>query len=177
MLYGNPQLSGMEKTFHPDEIIVSKTNLAGKLTYANRTFYKLSGMSEKECIGKQHNIIRNPNMPRSIFDLLWKTIKGGEEIFAYVNNRSKNGDHYWVLAHVTPSQDNQGNIIGYHSNRRVPNKPVLNDKIVPLYQELLSIEKSSATPKEGLMNAYTRIDQLLNEYKMTFNELMFAMDS
>ena len=64
-------------------------------------------------------------MPRCVFELLWNTVQDGKELFAYVNNRSSNGDNYWVFAHVTPSFDTTGNIVGYHSNRRVPNREVL----------------------------------------------------
>lgn len=118
-------LTGVERTFSPDEIIVSKTDLTGKITYGNRTFYRLAGLEESDCLGVQHNLIRHPEMPRAVFKLLWDTIAAGEEIFAYVVNRSANGDHYWVFAHVTPSRDNSGRIVGYHSNRRVPNKKVI----------------------------------------------------
>jgi PAS domain S-box-containing protein len=174
-LYGNPQLTGVEKTFEPDEIIVSKTDLTGKITYGNRTFYKLAGMGEKDCVGVQHNLIRHPKMPRCVFDLLWKTLKSGNEIFAYVLNRSLNGDEYWVFAHVTPSRDQAGDITGYHSNRRVPNGAVLKQHIVPLYTDLLGIEKSQANPKAGMETATAKIDELLAEHKMGFNELMFSL--
>jgi len=171
----NAILTGVETTFLENEIIVSKTDLTGKLVYGNRTFYKMAGMDEKECIGKQHNIIRNPDMPRSVFDLLWDNIKGGNEIFAYVNNRAKNGDNYWVLAHVTPSRDRNNQIVGYHSNRRSPNKSIITDKIIPLYKDLMSIEQSAASPKDGLNNARKKIDEILRDTKMEFNQLIFSM--
>jgi PAS domain S-box-containing protein len=174
-LYGNPQLSGVEKTFDEDEIIVSKTDLTGKLTYGNRTFYRLAGLPEKDCLGKQHNIIRNPTMPRAVFELLWNTLKDGKEIFAYVVNRSANGDHYWVFAHVTPSLDGSGNIIGYHSNRRVPNRQVLHQHIEPLYTNLLQMEKSAPSPKDGLTASYQAVADLLTENKVGFNEFMFSL--
>ncbi len=174
-LYGNPQLSGVEVTFDPDEIIVSKTDLTGKLTYGNRTFFRLAGMDESECLGEQHNIVRNPTMPRAVFELLWNTIKSGNEIFAYVVNRSKNGDHYWVFAHVTPSYDASGNMVGYHSNRRVPNRQVLNEHIIPLYKNLLSVEQSASSPKDGLAASYKAVEDLLAENKLGFNEFMFSL--
>lgn len=174
-LYGNPQVTGVEKTFGEDEIIVSKTDLTGKLTYGNRTFYRLAGLSEEECIGQQHNIIRNPNMPRAVFELLWNTLKDGKEIFAYVVNRSANGDHYWVFAHVTPSRDSSGNIVGYHSNRRVPNRSVLNEHIIPLYKNLLTMEQSAASPKDGLDASYQAVLDLCAENNMGFNEFMFSL--
>ncbi len=174
-LYGNPELSGNERFFNEDEIIVSKTDLQGNITYANRTFFKLAGVSEKECIGQPHNLIRNPTMPRCVFKLLWDTLKSDQEIFAYVNNRSSNGDHYWVFAHVTPSHDNNGNVIGYHSNRRVPNRKVLQQHIIPLYEDLLATEKTHASPKEGLQASLGKIDSILKENKMGFNEFMFSL--
>ncbi len=174
-LYGNPQVTGVEKTFGEDEIIVSKTDLTGKITYGNRTFYRLAGLEEKDCIGVQHNLIRHPHMPRAVFELLWTTLKEGKEIFAYVMNRSDNGDHYWVFAHVTPSRDAGGNIVGYHSNRRVPNRAVLNEHIIPLYKNLLTMEQSASSPKDGLAASFQAVVDLCEENKMGFNEFMFSL--
>lgn len=168
-------LSGREIKFNDDEIIVSKTDLAGKLTYGNDVFYRMAGMDEKECIGQQHNIIRHPEMPRTVFDLLWDTIKDQNEIFAYVNNRSKNGDNYWVFAHVTPSRDVGGSITGYHSNRRTPNRHALDNTIIPLYAELRRIEQSAGTPKQGIAAGRAHLSSLLDSSKMEFNELMFSL--
>jgi PAS domain S-box-containing protein len=175
-LYGNPNLSGREKEFRSDEIIVSKTDLSGKLTYGNRTFYKMAGLSEKQCLGQQHNIVRHPEMPRSVFELLWSTLKSGKEIFAYVNNRSSDGDNYWVFAHATPSLDSSGNVIAYHSNRRAPNRKIVDDNIVPLYSDLLRIEKSAESPKKALEDGCAKIESLLQETKMSFNEFMFSLE-
>jgi PAS domain S-box-containing protein len=85
------------KTFREDEIIVSKTDLKGLITYANKTFLDISGFTEEELLGQPHNIIRHPDMPQCVFKLLWKTVAKGDEIFAYVKNMCKNGDHYWVF--------------------------------------------------------------------------------
>ncbi|MBV5345526.1 MAG: PAS domain-containing protein, partial [Rhodoferax sp.] len=82
----------------------------------------ISGYEEFEIIGAPHSILRHPDMPRCVFKLLWDSIKNNEEIFAYVLNKSKNGDHYWVHAHVTPTVNRKNEIIGYHSNRRAPSR-------------------------------------------------------
>lgn len=168
-------LTGNERTFDKDDLIVSKTDLTGKITYGNRLFYQLAGLTEGQCIGTQHNVVRHPDMPRAVFDLLWSTLKKGEEIFAYVVNRSANGDHYWVFAHVTPSVDGSGTIDGYHSNRRVANKQVLNEHIVPLYSQLLEIEKSDPSPKSALEKSKAAIADILAEKKLDFNEFMFSL--
>ncbi|WP_420547538.1 PAS domain-containing protein [Curvivirga sp.] len=175
MLYGNPHLTGVERTFDENEIIVTKTDLAGKITYGNDTFYKMAGFSEKESLGKQHNIIRHPEMPRAAFKLVWDTLAAGEEVFAYVNNRSKNGDHYWVFAHITPSFDTSGKLVGYHSSRRKPNRSLIEEKIIPLYKDLLAVEKAASSPKEGMENAVQAVLDLLDQTGMGFNELMLSL--
>ena len=174
-LYGNPQLTGVERTFESDEVIVTKTDLSGKITYGNRTFYKLAGYSEKETLGQQHNLIRHPEMPRCVFKLLWDTLTSGAEVFAYVNNRSKNGDFYWVFAHVTPSFDASGKIVGYHSNRRVPDRKVLDTHIIPLYASLLSLEKSNSSPKAGLDASFQAVLDKLKDADMSYNEFIFSL--
>ncbi|MCA9484754.1 MAG: PAS domain S-box protein [Nitrospina sp.] len=174
-LYGNPYLSGKEQFFDENEVIVSKTDLKGNITYANRTFFKLAAVTEEECLGVQHNLVRNPTMPRCLFKHLWDTLKSGKEIFAYVNNRSSAGDSYWVFAHVTPSRNSQGEIVGYHSNRRVPNRKVVETHIIPLYEDLLATEKSYSSPDQGLQASMKKVDALLKEKKMSFNEFMFSL--
>jgi len=101
-----------ELTFSDSEIIVSKTDIKGKITYGNELFLKLAGYAEKDILGKPHNIVRHKEMPKIIFKFLWDYIQSGKEIYAYVVNTSKNGDHYWVLANVTPSYDANQKIIG-----------------------------------------------------------------
>ena len=168
-------MTGRERVMEQDEIIVTKTDLDGKIRYGNRTFYKFAGYTEAECLGHQHNIIRHPEMPRTVFKLLWDTIRDGEEIFAFVNNRSKNGDFYWVLAHVTPSYDGSGNVIGYHSNRRAPDQEILSRHIIPLYDQLLATERASESPKQGLANGCQKVSELLMANGMTFNQYMFSL--
>ena len=100
--------TGIERTFGEDEIIVSKTDLKGRITYANQVFLRIPGYTEKEVLGQPHNIIRHPDMPRCVFKLLWDTLEARREIFAYVINMACNGDHYWVFAHVTPTFEPTG---------------------------------------------------------------------
>ena len=170
-----PTLTGVERTFDEKEIIVSKTDLSGRLTYANNVFLRLYGGGEKEVLGQPHSLVRHPEMPRCIFKLLWDTLGEGKEIFAYVVNRSKNGDHYWVLAHVTPSRDASGSIVGYHSNRRVPNRQVLDGVIRPLYKQLLDIEKSHANRKEGMNAAFDALMKILDEKGLAYDEFIFSL--
>ncbi|MCZ4279640.1 PAS domain S-box protein [Kiloniella laminariae] len=168
------QYPGKELFFDRNDLIVSKTDLKGRLTYTNDIFLQIASYSESEVIGKPHNIIRNPNMPRAIFELLWKNLAEGEEIFAYVVNSSKNGDHYWVIAHVTPSTVN-GEIVGYHSTRRVPNPQTIKKIIEPLYDKLKKIEDANSNRKEGIKQSIEALNQILAEKNQSYNEFIATL--
>ncbi len=155
MVSATVHLTGVENTLGAEEIIVSKTDFQGRITYANEVFLRVAEYTETELLYKPHSIIRHPEMPRCVFKLLWDTIKAGKEIFAYVLNRARSGNHYWVLAHVTPTRDAAGRIIGFHSNRRKPRATALK-KIQPIYQLLLAEEQKYASASEG-MSASTRL--------------------
>jgi len=167
-------LTGRERTFPDDEIIVSKTDRGGRLTYVNDVFLSVSGYTEDEVITRPHSIIRHPEMPRCIFKLLWDTIQAGQEIFAYVNNRAKSGDHYWVFAHVTPTRNLQGDIVGYHSNRRSPRRGALA-KVVPLYAALLAIEANAADRAHGLEASLQHLTALLAREGKTYEQFVFDL--
>lgn len=170
----NVHLTGRERTFAEDEIIVSKTDLKGRITYANEVFLRVAGYTEEEILGKPHNIIRHPDMPRCVFKLLWDTIQAGNEIFAYVINLAKPGDHYWVFAHVTPTFNDDGEIIGYHSSRRVPDRSVVAT-IKSLYQTLLTAERKHANPKDAMAASLPLLLKFLEGKGMTYEELIFAL--
>ncbi len=129
-----------ELTFSENEMIVSKTDIKGKITYGNYLFLKMAGYEESEIIGAPHNIIRHPDMPKVIFKLLWEYITKGNEVYAYVVNKSKNGDYYWVFVNITASYNEKGKIIGYYSVRRKPTQQAMSI-IKPLYKQLISAEK------------------------------------
>ena len=169
--------SGKEAFFDKDEFIVSKTDLKGRITYVNRVFMKVAGYQEHELLGQPHSLIRHPAMPRAVFKLLWDTLAEKKEIFAYVVNLCKNGDHYWAFAHVTPSYDSSGNVNGYHSNRRVPNRKVVQDVIEPLYAQLLQEEGRHSNRKDGMNSAFSILVGLLKQKGVSYDELIFSLKS
>ncbi|WP_225224132.1 PAS domain-containing protein [Limnohabitans radicicola] len=126
------------------DLIVSKTDPKGRITYGNRAFNHYSGFSEDELLGVQHNIVRHPDMPRAVFKLLWDRLNAGQEVFAFVKNIAKSGSFYWVFANVTPSYDVQGQLLGYFSVRRKPNPSALV-LIEPLYRRMLQVEKDAGS--------------------------------
>lgn len=101
-------------------LIVSKTDLKGRLTYFNDEFVRASGFEDAELIGQPHNMVRHPDMPAAAFEDLWRTLKNGKPWAGAVKNRRKNGDYYWVLASATPVWE-AGAVTGYMSIRsRLP---------------------------------------------------------
>lgn len=171
----NLSVNGKERFFGNDEIIVSKTDLKGRITYANRIFLEIAGYTEQECLGQPHSMIRHPNMPRCVFKLLWETIQGGNEIFAYVVNRCKNGDFYWVYAHVTPSKNAAGDIVGYHSNRRVPDRAIIDEQIIPLYAQLSAAEQQCANRKDGLAASSDMLHAVLRDKGLAYDEFVMTL--
>jgi len=167
--------NGREIFFGEDELIVSKTDLTGRITYANDVFMRLAGYAEPDLINAPHSLIRHPFMPRAVFKLLWDTLAAKKEIFAYVVNKAKNGDYYWVFAHVTPSFDVTGNVLGYHSNRRVPERRILDQTIIPLYTQLLAIEEKTANRKDGMNQAFAAVLDLLKQKGVGYEELIFSL--
>jgi len=159
----------MIKEMQADDFIVSKTDLTGKITYVNKVFMDMSEFSEEELLGKPHSIIRHPEMPKAVFKLLWNMVQNKEEIFAFVNNKTKNSNDYWVYANITPSIDENKKLIGYYSVRRKPNPKAL-EIIKPLYSKMLNAEKS------GGVDAGTKIlTDLLHEKGVSYNEFIISI--
>ncbi len=170
-----PAPTGRAILFRPDEIIVSKTDRKGIITYANQVFCRVSGYTEQELLGAPHSIVRHPDMPRCVFRLLWETIASGREIFAYVKNLARTGDHYWVHAHVTPTRDGSGEIVSYHSNRRVPSERAVNT-MEAVYRELLDIESRYTNRQAGMAAAQEALVAKLKEVGMSYDEFVFSLE-
>jgi PAS domain S-box-containing protein len=170
----NIKPTGREAPFGEHELIVSKTDTKGRITYANDVFSRVSGYSRTELLGQPHSIIRHPDMPRCVFKLLWDTIQAKGEIFAYVLNMAKNGDHYWVFAHVTPTFNEKGEITGYHSNRRKPDAAQVA-KIQPVYAALLEEERHAPDRKQGMRISHEQMLGLLKSKGVNYDEFVFSL--
>lgn len=166
--------TGVERPWSEDEFIVTKTDLKGHITYANEVFLRLAQLTEAQALGKPHNIIRHPEMPRCVFKLLWDVLDARKEIFAFVNNLAMSGDHYWVFAHVTPSFDSGGQVVAYHSNRRKPRADQIT-KISPVYKLLLDEELKHNSPKDGIEASTALLLKLLKDHGASYDEFVFSL--
>jgi len=119
----------IQTTVPLDELIISRTDLFGKITYANETFAKISGYTSEELIGKNHNILRHPDMPKSVFKNLWQTLKKEKFWKGYIKNIRKDGGYYWVYAEISGVYK-EGKLVEYKS-MRTP----IDDETEALYQK------------------------------------------
>jgi methyl-accepting chemotaxis protein/aerotaxis receptor len=117
----NGPVTGIETEVGEGEVLVSRTDIGGRITYANPAFVRVSGFTEAELLGQPHNLVRHPDMPREAFRDLWATVKAGRPWEGLVKNRRKDGGFYWVRANVTPVVE-EGEVAGYVSIRVRPTR-------------------------------------------------------
>jgi len=166
--------SGVERRFAADELIVSKTDLRGVITYANDVFLRVSGYDLDEVVGQPHNLIRHPDMPKAVFKLLWDTLAAGQEVFAYIDNLAADGANYWVLAHVTPSHGPDGTVVGYHSNRRSPS-PRAVAAVRPLYAQLVAEERRHPNGRAAVEASSRLLAELVASRAASYEEFVWSV--
>lgn len=129
----NPSLLDQESLFELNEYFISRTDKRGIIQFGNEVFYRVSGYSVEQMVGSPHNIIRHPDMPKTIFKFFWQTIKQNKTIAAYVKNKSIDGKYYWVFATAFPTKD------GYLSIRMKPSSELF-EKVQILYAKIIQVE-------------------------------------
>ncbi|RLA74954.1 MAG: PAS sensor protein [Epsilonproteobacteria bacterium] len=157
------------------DIIVSKGNEAGDITYANPIFFKLAGYTPAELLDQPHSKIRHPDMPKIIFKFLWDNLKAGKNVTTFVKNISKDGGFYWVLAQIRVANNPDGSFRNYVSTRK-PMTANARKRIEPLYADLLEAEGTN-----GDMDASLKILESFLEANgaslATFNDIMLEINS
>ena len=156
-----------------DQLIITKTDTQGRLIYCNPIFIEISGYSEAELLGQQHNIVRHPDMPRGLFHLLWETLKAGGEFNGYLKNLRKDGGFYWVFANITPSYATDGALLGYYSVRRRPEKEALVF-LEGLYREMVESEKATRG-KKAIAASTAVMNALLSERGVDYDPFIFSL--
>lgn len=161
-----------EVQMNENDFIVSKTDSNNTIIYVNKAFCDISGYSESELIGESHDIVRNEQMPLSIYDLMREHLQAEEEFFGYFLNKNKNDTYYWTLINVTPCYDNN-NLSGYFAARRAPSSNALK-VIKPLYQKMLEIENSSPEEQKLPLSSAILWQAITKEYK-TYAEFVLSL--
>lgn len=160
-----PEARDTERPFHLHELFFSTTDEHGVIVHGNKVFVRVSGYAEEELIGAPHSIVRHPDMPRCVFQLLWDTIRSQQTIVAYVKNLASDGSYYWVLAVVTPFPG------GYLSIRLKPSAPLFQ-QVKALYGELLG--KEQEIEHRGVKERATAIAASTSLLQQSLENLGFA---
>ena len=161
--------SGAEREVTKVDIIVSKGDKEGNITYANPIFFKLAGYTQGELLDRPHSIIRHPDMPKIIFKFLWDMLNSGKDVKAFVKNLSKDGSFYWVFAHVRVATNPDGSFRNYVSTRKGMSVGA-RTIIEPLYKKLLDAENSG-----GMEASLATLEAFLKDNGAslaTFNDTM-----
>ena len=134
-----PEPSNVEVPFHGG-VMITETDTAGIITYANRKFRELTGYTKEELIGSPHNINRHPDMPKAAFKNLWETVKGGNYWEGIVKNMTSEGKFYVVVVWIKPKLDDNGEIIGYIAGRKIPDQDA-RSRAFAKYEEMKKEEE------------------------------------
>ncbi|WP_297443006.1 PAS domain-containing protein [Sulfurimonas sp.] len=125
--------------FFDQNIIISQTDTKGVITYANRSFCKVSGYTNDELIGKPHNILRHPDMPKEVFKKMWETIQSGQAWNGLVKNLRKDGLFYWVDTEILPIRDTHNEITGYIAARKPASRKDIQEN-EEIYSNMLEMQ-------------------------------------
>jgi len=133
-----------EEYIYDGKVIISQTDTKGNITYANKKFCEVSGYSVDELIGKPHNIIRHPDMPKAAFAKMWETIKGGQVWNGLIKNLRKDGLYYWADSEILPIVGENDEITGYIAARRAGSRKDIKES-EELYIKMLESESSETS--------------------------------
>lgn len=156
-----------------EDFIVSKTDHRGKITYCNEIFIRFSGYEEADLISQPHNIIRHPDMPRSIYRFMWEVLQSKQEFFGIVKNLSKNGAYYWTYANVTPSFDEHSKLIGFYSVRRQPSPKILK-LLEPIYQQMIAEEGRHNNSEKSMDASFKILTDFLAKQGLEYKEFIYS---
>ncbi len=165
----NTPVTSNEKQMQDGMMIVTKTDMKGVITYANKDFVDMSGFAEAELVGQPHNLVRHPDMPVEAFADLWKTVKGGTSWNGIVKNRCKNGDYYWVDANVTPIREG-GQVTGYVSVRRKPTQQQIAEATARY-----ALLKAGKNPDGGLMGIVKKLRHISIKQQLLVTNIVSAL--
>lgn len=162
-----------ESWFDADELFFSVTDPTSRILAGNAVFQRVSRYPVDQLIGAPHNLIRHPDMPRCVFRILWDRIRAGLPVAAYVQNRARDGAHYWVVATVVPVAE------GYLSVRQKPcgpHFPIVQGAYAELVRLERSLEADGVARDEVIAASLARLDEMLVELGLAgYEAFMRAM--
>lgn len=167
----NLPITKNEIVMKKNRILVTRTDLQGKITYVNDEFLKISGFSREEVLGKSHNIIRHPDTPSEIFEDMWDSIQSRRPWVGMIKNRAKNGDFYWVYSNVVPQFKND-EMVEYLSVRYAPKKDQIA-KAEEFFEQLRN--KTATCNPTGIKKIFKKIAEIPAYKKMVIASAVMSV--
>jgi len=161
-----PKPTGVEISIKSNKLVISKTNLDGKILSINDYFVELSGYKENELVHNSHEMLRHPDMPRSICQVIWNNIQYGKRFKVIMKQLAKNGNHFWLVLDIEIKKDNDGvarNYIAY--GEPIPKKTKKNFE--NLYKKIKDIED-----RHGIDAGIEYLFSYLDEHKLSYDEFI-----
>lgn len=171
----NTPVTNNEQILTDKDLIVSKTDMQGNITYINDDFLRISGFEEAELMGQPQNIVRHPDMPAEAFEDLWRDLKAGVAWTGFIKNRCKNGDYYWVKANATPVNEN-GQITGYMSVREATSRSDI-ERVSELYSLFKQGKQGKMKIEHGEIVSSNWCDKFAFFKRMNFKQRILSMFS
>ncbi|WP_001230736.1 methyl-accepting chemotaxis protein [Leptospira interrogans] len=171
----NLPITSQEITIPINSVLISHTDMKGRISYVSQDFANISGFSEEEMLGEPHNLIRHPDVPSEIFREMWETIQDGNPWSGIIKNRAKSGDYYWVDATVTPVM-NEGVISGYMSVRKKATEDQIRRAEI-LFSQLKNTKSFLWKLKEGIQILFKKLGlsgKIIVYALLVFVPLLFA---
>lgn len=150
-----------QRKMRPDDLIVTKTDRKGRIIYCNDAFMEYSGFYEEELLGQPHNIIRHPDMPQSVFRLMWEQLLNGDEFNGYIKNLCKDGSYYWTQANVMPNYNSNNELLGYMSTRRCPSESAV-EYFEQLYKQMVEVESKYENKRQAMDEGYHVLENVVS---------------
>ena len=169
-------MSNQELEIRSDQLMITKCDLNGKITYCNQSFIEISGYTEAELIGQTFALIRHSDMPKGIFFKMWQSLKNQREFNGFIKNKTKKDDHYWTFANITPCHNVSGNISGYTCAMRQPN-PAAIMMFSMYYEQMLAQEAGQRNEEAAKASLKLLIEQLSamgDDYEACVFKLQFS---
>ncbi|QCO35833.1 methyl-accepting chemotaxis protein [Leptospira interrogans] len=171
----NLPITSQEITIPINSVLISRTDMKGRISYVSQDFANISGFSEEEMLGEPHNLIRHPDVPSEIFREMWETIQDGNPWSGIIKNRAKSGDYYWVDATVTPVM-NEGVISGYMSVRKKATEDQIRRAEI-LFSQLKNTKSFLWKLREGIQILFKKLGlsgKIIVYALLVFVPLLFA---
>jgi len=166
MLVAKP--TGVEIKIKKRTLIFSKTDVKGDIVSVSDSFEKISGYSNNELVGSPHNIVRHPDMPQTLFRIMWSKLRQGKEVKVIVKSLAKNGDHFWLSSEIEIKKDGNGDTRHYISYRKPVAKSAIK-KLEILYKKLRDIETA-----HGIEAGIDYLNGYLDENRMSYCDLIIS---